>query len=63
MPQPPYSPDLASADFLLFPKLKTPMKRKPFATIEIKEKWIQDGTNKRVSEVFLGLEKNAGISV
>ena len=30
MPQPPYSPDLASADFSLFPKLKTPMKGKRF---------------------------------
>ena len=39
MPQPPYSPDLAPADFFLFPKLKTPMKGKRFATIEeIKEK-------------------------
>ena len=26
MTQPPYSPDLAPADFFLFPKLKTPMK-------------------------------------
>ncbi|KAA1414165.1 hypothetical protein F0U44_22385, partial [Nocardioides humilatus] len=39
MPQPPYSPHLAPADFFLFPKLKTPMKGKRFATIEaIKEK-------------------------
>ena len=38
MPQPSYSPDLASADFVLFPKLKTPVKGKRFATIEeIKE--------------------------
>ena len=34
MPQPPYSPDLATADFFLFLKLKTPMKGKRFATIE-----------------------------
>ena len=34
MPQPLYSPVLASADFFLFPKLKTPMKVKRFATIE-----------------------------
>ena len=40
MPQPPYLQDLASADFLLFPKRKTLMKGKGFATIEeIKEKW------------------------
>ena len=39
MPQPPYSPDLAPADFFLFSKLKTAMKRKCFATMEeIKEK-------------------------
>ena len=38
MPQPPYLPDLASADFFLFQKLKTMMKGKCFATIEeIKE--------------------------
>ena len=33
MSQPPYSSDLASADFFLLPKLKTPMKGKSFATI------------------------------
>ena len=39
MLQPPYSLDLAPADFFLFPKLKTPMKGKCFSTIEeIKEK-------------------------
>ena len=43
MPQLPYSPDLALADFFLFPKLKTPMKGKRFSTIEeIKEKSKQD---------------------
>ena len=43
MPQPPYSPDLAPADFFLFPKLKTPMKGKRFAAIEeIKEKSKQE---------------------
>ena len=43
MPQPPYSPDLARADFFLFPKLKTPMKGKHFATIgEINEKLKQE---------------------
>ena len=34
MPQPPYSPDLAPCDFFLFPRLKRPMKRRRFATIE-----------------------------
>ena len=43
MPQPQYSPDLASADFFLFPKLKTPLKGKHFATIEeIKERSKQE---------------------
>ena len=41
LPQPPYSPDLARVDFFLFPKLKSTMKGKRFATIEeIKEKSI-----------------------
>ena len=60
MLQPAYSPDLAPAYFLLFPKLKTPMKGKRFATIE-EIKNIETGavgdTKKRVSEVFLELEK------
>ena len=34
MNQPPYSPDLAPVDFLVFFKLKTPMKGKHFVTIE-----------------------------
>ena len=31
---PPYSPDLAPADFFLFPKLKTTLKGRRFQTIE-----------------------------
>lgn len=39
IPQPPYSPDLAPADFFLFPKLKRPLKGRRFQTVdEIKEK-------------------------
>ena len=34
MPHPPYSPDLAPADFFLFPKLKTTLIRRRFLTIE-----------------------------
>ena len=37
MPQPSYSPDLARADFFLFPKLKIPMKGQRFAMIEDKK--------------------------
>ncbi|VEN48760.1 unnamed protein product [Callosobruchus maculatus] len=34
VPQSPYSPDMAPCDFLLFPKLKRPMKGRRYATIE-----------------------------
>jgi hypothetical protein len=33
VPHPPYSPDLAPADFFLFPKLKTTLKGRHFQTI------------------------------
>ena len=34
VPHPPYSPDLAPADFLLFPKFKTTLKGRLFQTTE-----------------------------
>jgi len=34
VPQPPYSPDLAPADFFLFPKLKFSLKGRRFQTVE-----------------------------
>jgi len=34
VPHPPYTPDLAPADFYLFPKLKTTLKGRRFQTIE-----------------------------
>ena len=34
LPQPPYSPDLAPADFFLFPKLKSTLKGRCFESIE-----------------------------
>jgi len=34
VPHPPYSPDLAPADFFLFPKLKTTLKGRRFQTTE-----------------------------
>ena len=59
MPLTPCSPDLAPADFFLFPKLKIPIKRKRCVTIEeikkIETAAVGD-TKKRVSEVFRGLE-------
>jgi hypothetical protein len=43
VPQPPYSPDLAPADFLTFPKLKSTLKGRRFQTVEeIKENLLQD---------------------
>ena len=52
--------ELATADFLFCPKLKTPMDGKRFATIEeIKEK----SKRKLLAEVFWELEKNACKSI
>ena len=34
VPHPPYSPDLAPSDFLLFPKLKMKLKGRRFQTVE-----------------------------
>jgi len=43
VPHPPYSPDLAPADFFLFPKLKTTLKGHRFLTVEkIKENAIRE---------------------
>jgi len=43
VPYPPYSPDLAPADFFLFPKLKTILKGHHFLTIEeIQENAIRE---------------------
>jgi histone-lysine N-methyltransferase SETMAR len=36
MDHPPYSPDLASADFCLFPNLKSVLKEKRFSDVDIK---------------------------
>jgi histone-lysine N-methyltransferase SETMAR len=33
VPHPPYSPDLATSDFTLFPKLKMKLKGRRFATV------------------------------
>ena len=43
VPRPPYSPDLAPADFFLFPKLKTTLKGRHFQSIdEIQENAIRE---------------------
>ena len=42
-PHPPYSPDLAPAEFFMFPKLKTTLKGRRFQTIEeIQENAIRE---------------------
>jgi transposase len=42
VPQPPYSPDLAPADFFLFPKLKSTLKGRRFDTFdEIQKNWTE----------------------
>jgi len=43
VPHPPYSPDLAPADFFLFPKLKTTSKGRRFQTVkEIQENAVRE---------------------
>jgi len=43
VPQPPYSSDLAPADFFLFPKLKSSLKDRRFQTVEeVEENLIRD---------------------
>ena len=62
MPQPPYSPDLVPCDFLLFPRLKRPMKGRRFATIEeIKTESLRELNDIPRSASRIG--KNAGTSV
>ena len=50
MPQPPYSPDLASCDFFLFPKLK---KGRRYATIEEIKTASKEDLNKITKNNFL----------
>jgi len=43
VPQPPYSPDFAPADFFLFPKLKSSLKGRRFQTVgDIEETSTRD---------------------
>ena len=61
MPQSPYSPDMAPTDIFLFPKLKTPMKGKRFATKNLNRScWRYQ---KALFRSVLRIGKNAGISV
>ncbi|KAG5338923.1 MOS1T transposase, partial [Acromyrmex heyeri] len=66
MPQPPYSPDLTSCDFFLFPKLKRPMKGRRYATIEEIKTASKEELNKITKNDFLKCfedGKNVGTSV
>jgi len=42
LPQPPYSPDLAPADYFLFPRIKTALKGKRWGTVERVKKAATD---------------------
>ncbi|UYV72461.1 hypothetical protein LAZ67_9003248 [Cordylochernes scorpioides] len=53
MPQPPYSPDLAPCDFLLFPKLKRPMKGRRYATLDEIKKASKEELKKILKNDFL----------
>ncbi|KAG5342375.1 MOS1T transposase, partial [Acromyrmex heyeri] len=53
MPQLPYSPDLASYDFFLFPKLKRPMKGRRYSTIEEIKTASKEELNKITKNDFL----------
>jgi len=62
VPHPPYSPDLAPAEFFLFPKLETTFKGCCFQTIgEIQENVIRELltiTESAFQEAFQQLKKN-----
>ena len=61
MPQPPYALDLAQAGFFLFPKLRTSIKGKRFATIETGA--VGNTKKKTRFRSVPRVGKNAGISV
>lgn len=47
LPHPPYSPDMAPADFFLFPRIKTVLKGSRFGSIEA----IQDAVTRALAKV------------
>jgi len=53
LPHPPYSPDLASCDFFLFPNLKTQLKGHHFGTVENVQATAKRALNNISSEDFL----------
>jgi transposase len=52
VPQPPYSPDLAPADFFLFPKLKSALKGRHFNTFDEIQKKSKQGLFAIPKEAF-----------
>ena len=53
--QPPYSPDLASCDFFLFPKLKGTIKGIRFNDVEDIRKSRDEGAPRHPGEIFPGV--------
>jgi len=66
-PQPPYSPDLAPADFFVFPKWKSSLKGRRFQAVEkIKENSIRDlraVPQNTFQDAFQKWKKNVGSGV
>jgi len=67
-PHPPYSPDLATCDFFLFPRMKGQKKGKRFADVrEVKKKALEVlnniSTEKISRNVFFSSGENVGKSV
>jgi hypothetical protein len=65
IPQPPYSPDLASCDFALFPKLKMKLKGQRFETvsdIQTESQAVLDSNRENNFTVFFEGWKNDGIA-
>jgi transposase len=60
VPQPPYFPDLAPADFFLFPKLKSTLKGRRFQTVEEIKRKFATGPSRHPTEHVPELEKTLG---
>jgi hypothetical protein len=56
IPNPPFSPDLAPGDFLLFPKIKFKLKGRRFDTIEViqaeSQRVLDNLTEKYIQKAF-----------
>ncbi|PNF20262.1 hypothetical protein B7P43_G15437 [Cryptotermes secundus] len=54
LPQPPYSPDLAPANFFLFPRIKTALKGRHFESIQAIQAAVTTALNEVPVEAFEG---------